>query len=382
MRADWKLGLVSAVSAGAIVALVVAACLPDPDRPPSGGGPVGALPCDGGGPGNFPAPNCDNTTNTCPAAIDPSCVIDPKCGSTKTCMPMADNSTSKTWDLRIRRLFATAPAALTNLQKLIVDPGINLPPSLNCGDKQGTGSFNWLLRIDPTAKTLMTGGAPPSSDPFGVGYCFYQATTPLKVGPASTSLTFDTPTTFSSGQIDKLPVPIFIGDVNSVVILPLSKAVVKNVTISPDGNCIGQFNAPAVGAGCADEDPDSCARWHTAGDIGGYMTLEDADSVFVSQLNESLCVVLTATTKDANGKCKRDGGGKIAASGDYCSTTQSAGGCADSFWLSATFAASAAKINDGAGIVGCGVAPTPDAGTDSGSDSGSNDSGASDATTD
>jgi hypothetical protein len=30
--------------------------------------------------------------------------------------------------------------------------------------------------------------------------------------------------------------------------------------------------------------------------------------------------------------------------GDYCSTTQSPGGCNDSVWLSATFAANAVKI--------------------------------------
>ena len=34
----------------------------------------------------------------------------------------------------------------------------------------------------------------------------------------------------------------------------------------------------------------------------------------------------------------------VDVKGDYCSTTKSAGGCQDSFWLAATLAASAAEV--------------------------------------
>jgi hypothetical protein len=69
---------------------------------------------------------------------------------------------------------------------------------------------------------------------------------------------------------------------------------------------------------------------------------------------------------DSTGHCSKDASGKITAMGDYCSQSNSAGGCADSFWLAATIAASAAKINDGSHDPACngsGVITT-DAGAD------------------
>ena len=127
------------------------------------------------------------------------------------------------------------------------------------------------------------------------------------------------------------------------------------------------------------DDPSLCSKWNTSGSLGGFITLEEADKVIIKEISSSLCVLLTKTPKDpATLGCQRDGAGKLTQKGDYCSTTDSPGGCQDSFWLAATFAASAAKINDGAGNPNClGIAPA-DAGTDA-SDSGSD---ASDAGTD
>jgi hypothetical protein len=136
-------------------------------------------------------------------------------------------------------------------------------------------------------------------------------------------------------------------------VLPLSNAKVQNVTLSDNNNCIGSYNADAVTplaktTYCTD-DPTSCVRWTTAGSLGGSMTLAEADQVLVPQLSESLCVLLTGgssvDTSNPNEKtCKKDSSGKIVAQGDYCSTSQKAGDCQDSFWLASTFAASAAKI--------------------------------------
>ncbi len=378
MRASLKVGVSLAV--GAAIAVVVAACLPDPERPPTSGGPASAIPCDAGGPGNLPPANCDPTPNTCPAAVDPACVIAAKCGDPKTCLPLADNTTNpnKTLDFRLRRLFVTAPSALTQpvIQSQIVASGINLNAP-ECAEVNGKGAFNWLLRVDKNAKTLQTGGAPASSDPFTKGFCFFQQNVNgLLVGPVTAKVDFASDTQFSSQPFDQLNVPIFVDPTNlaSVVVLPLKKAVVKDVTLSANGNCIGSFNQNAVaGSSCSDEDPDKCSHWLTAGVIGGFITLEDADAVKVDLLHESLCVLLTKSTPDPKtGGCTRTAG-KLDYKGDFCSTTQTAGGCQDAFWLSATFAASAVKINDGAGIVGCGVTPMPDAGADSGSDSGAKD---------
>ena len=374
MRAPWKVGVLSLVGLGVAGAIVVVACLPDPERPPTTG-KVGAIPCDAGGPGNLPPPNCDPTPGVCPSSADPACVIASHCGDPATCMPFTDNATNpnKTLDFRLRRLFVTAPPALTApvIQGAIVAAGVNLNAP-ECAES-GKGSFNWLLRIDKTAKTLQTGGAPASTDPFGLGFCFFQASVgTLAVGPVTAKLDFANDNQFSSQAVDQLNVPIFVDPTNlkSVVILPIKKAVVQNVTISSGGNCIGGFNKKAVEtAACTDHDPDSCSRWATAGDIGGFITLEDADSVNIDLLQESLCVLLTGSTKDPahNNGCQRTNG-KLNFKGDFCSTSQKPGDCQDAFWLSATFAASAVKINDGAGINGCGVTQTPDAGPDASGD--------------
>src|SRR5262249_37300442 len=109
----------------------------------------------------------------------------------------------------------------------------------------------------------------------------------------------------------------------------------------------------------------------TAGSIGGYITVEQADKVNVPAVGESLCVLLTGLTRDSNGKCPRDQSGNVAYQQgighmpDYCSTTNSPGGCADSFWLSATFAASAVTIDDAPSVPECQgttSAPPADAG--------------------
>ncbi len=376
---------VTGCAAGAVAALVVA-CTPDRVRPynPS----VGPAPCDGGGPGNFPSPTCDPSDNSCPAT-DGVCNIDTqKCGDPNTCLPMADNTGKTTLDMRLRRLFLTAPASLTSavIQDSVVTKGIDLKAP-ECGDPSGDGSFNWLVRIDKSAGMVTTGGAPPSSDPFGQGFCFFRKQVgTLDVKPEQAKITFDsTGNTFTSDTIPLLNVPVFVGgDINAIIVLPIRDAVLQSATLSSDGNCIGSFNSKALTSSCVVSDPGSCTKWHTAGAIGGYMTLEDADQVDVSVLSSSLCVVLTKTAKGPDNKCMRDTNGNIAATGDFCSTTKTPGGCADSFWLSAAFAAAAVKINDGSADPNC-QAGAVDGGSDSGADAGADggadagDAGAADA---
>ena len=376
--------VLSLVSAACVVGGVAAgflACISEHVRPVSEGG-VSAEPCDGGGAGNFPSATCDPSDNSCPS-LSSSCNIDKtKCGDPATCLPMADNKGKTVLDFRLRRLFITAPEHLAApiIQSSVVDLGINLAAP-SCGEL-GNGAFSWLLRVDTTANSIVTGGAPPSADPFGTGYCFYQYTLvgdagSHTVGPGQATATF-TDGGFSSAPIPLLNVPIFLSpdagaaDPSNVVILPLRNAVIHDATLSADDNCIGNFNAKALNSTCTIDDPSSCSKWHTAGAIGAFITLEDADKVFVTLTGETLCPLLTQTQKDSNTNgCVRDGNGQIVAKGDYCSTSASPGGCQDSFWLSATFAAAAVKINDGSGD------PTCQAGA---SDAGATD--ASDAATD
>jgi hypothetical protein len=273
-------------------------------------------------------------------------------------------SSGQTADLRIRKLNLTAPPVLVGpptpsfLQTEIIDRGVNLKDM--CGEA-GDGSFSWLFHFDMAAHTLTTGGAPPSADPFGVGYCFTRGRIDqADVAPVTIAMSENPDGTFSSDLIPKLNVPIYVhGSATNIVLLPLTNSRIRNVTLSLDHNCIGSFNPDGVlspnGPGCLDQNPTGCQRWHTGGSLAGYITLEEADSVMIADLGKSLCVLLTrgASVDASKQHCARDGLGKIVAMGDYCSQTGAPGGCADSAWLAATFAASAAKLNDGSADPAC-----------------------------
>ncbi len=351
-----SLGGLGAVAA---VGLFFGACSsnsPSPHNNPTDsgtGGEGGPAPTCTATPGGFPAPNCDNSAMTC-GSSNPCPITDSKCGSTTTCEPFTTNSGSSL-NFRMRRINVAAPASLAQafIQTNVVTPAVDLA-EMQCGET-GKGTFNWLLSVDKTGNTIKSGGAPPTTDPFSLGYCYvnHMADTGQLIAPVTGPITF-TGSTFTTMPFSGvLNVPIFLGttgllDMNgnltNLVILPIRNGVLKDVTISPDSNCIGSLNVNAfTNAACMD-DPSTCSKWNTAGSIGGYITLADADNVNVSLLNESLCVLLTGTTKDPmTNKCQAS----ALTKGDYCSTTQMPGGCNDSSWLAATFAASAVVINDG-----------------------------------
>jgi len=377
MRNGTRLGLLAVGCLGASIAVFVA-CTSSTPTPTNNNG--NAVPCVAD-PGGYPDPKCDPSNNSCPAS-GTACVVDKaKCGDPATCMPLADNTGKSVVDLRIRRLNVVAPPSLaTGVIPGVVTKGVDLnrPACAETGDN----SFNWLIRLDKTAGTLVTGGAPPVADPVATGYCFFKKNIGgLDIQREQVSATI-TGNTFTTATIPLLSVPIFVGgDIANTVILPIRNAVLKSATLSADGNCVGSFNPKALDDTCSILDPDTCSKWRTDGVIGGYITLEDSDNVMIDVVSSSLCVLLTKSAKDpATNKCKRVNG-QIDGSGDYCSTTGTAGGCKDSFWLSATFAASAVKINDGSADPNCQGGTTTDGGTDSGGNDAAADA-PSDAPTD
>ncbi len=382
MKRPRVIFLSGVVAIGGVAAMF--ACINEHERPVTDAGPVtGAIVCDGGGPGNFPPANCDPSDNTCPTTA--ACSIDKAtCGDPATCLPLADNTNKKVLDFRLRRLLITAPAALVGtgvgfgvLQTTVIDKGINFDWAA-CGDI-GNGAFSWIMRVDETANTLTTGGAPPTLDPVKTGFCFYNFNIGgIPVAPVQAPITFDDAGAFSTSPITLLNVPIFLtpdagaSNAANVVVLPLRHASIQNATVSAGGNCIGAFNEVALDKSCTTvSDPSSCSKWRTAGALGGAMTLEDADKVPLTILPETLCVLLTNSKSTDGGQgCARDGQGNITAKGDYCSVTNKPGDCQDSFWLSATFAAAAVTINDGSGDPTCQATAT-DGGTDGGTDAAS-----------
>ncbi len=364
-RLPHKIALgVAALGAAAWVAI---ACSDDPHRRTSpeqalgGGGACAAMP------GQLPAPNCDNSDNKC---VDrPGCMIDEaRCGSKSTCLPIGDNKGKTVQDFRIRRLNIATPEALAGplIQDTVVTLNISLAEK-SCAE-QGKGLFTWLLEVDRANNTLTTGGAPPPTDAIGQGFCFARFDLgATKIAPITSKIAFDGDT-FHSLEPQKLGIPIFLDQsVASVIVLPITDVKVEGVTISDDGQCIGHLNPLALDQNCMDD--SLCAKWQTSGSLGGFITLEEADGVKIAILNnKSLCAFLSGEIES----CARDGAGKILFQGDFCSKDKTPGSCADSVWLAATFAASAAKIFDGQGTVaGCsGVSTGGDAGNEAGLDAG------------
>jgi hypothetical protein len=319
-------------------------------------------------PGGFPDPTCDpaiggSATGATCAGGGGTCPVDEaKCGSTATCKPMASNAGKDVFDLRLRKLNVVAPSTLATsfVQQTLLDKGIDLALPA-CGEK-GDGAFNWLLHVDKKAGTLETGGAPPL-DPLTTGYCFYQGNVGgLPVAPVNAKITFNGDT-FDSEKIPSLNVPIFVGGkIDNIIVLPIRGASIRGAALSAGNDCIGKYQGSATTEMCLPKDRNSCAVWVPGGSIGGHILLEDADKVFVPDAQKTLCALLVLGTP--GDKCVRDAGGKIAAKGDYCSTTDSPGGCQDSFWMAGTFAASAVKTNDGTGIAQCQKGTVMDGGTD------------------
>lgn len=356
------IGLTAFVGLALALGSSLSSCQDDPHLRSDGASLGGSGACQAK-PGELPAPDCDNSTNDC--VVEQGCSVDESaCGSSSTCQPLADQKNAKVKDLRFRRLNITAPDALAQefIQRTVVTLNVDLDAK-QCGEV-GKGLFSWIFRVDREKNELITGGAPPPKDPFGQGFCFasYDANG-IQIEPARFPIAFEG-NTFKTTEKRKLNVPVFLSDdLASSIVLPLTDVVVSGVTLSDDGNCVGSFRKEGLRADCT-EDTSSCPKWRTGGALGGYMTLEEADAVIIRDLQRSLCVVLSKGAPGPGGKCTRAADGSIAFKGDYCSKTKTAGDCQDAVWLSATFAASGAKIFDGQGVPGCSGATTRDGGAD------------------
>lgn len=353
--------LVAVAAIFAALGCVAAACEDDPHlrttpeqaRAGSGGACEAA-------PGKVPPADCDDSDRSCKQG---GCPIDEgRCGSAATCLPSADNRGKDVLDFRLRRLKIAAPPALASdfVQDTIVNLNIDLPAK-ECGEL-GKGLFSWLLRYDRRAGQIVTGGAPPPRDPSGQGFCFasFETASGTRVEPVTMKVEV-TGDTWRTTEPRPVNIPIFLADdIGSAILLPIRDARIESVRISEDGNCIGGFERRALDEGCY-EDRALCNKWRTAGAIGGYITLEEADRVLIRDLaNKSLCSFLAG---EPGSTCARDGAGRIVYRGDYCSTDKAAASCADSVWLAATFAGAAVKIFDGAGTVpGCSGVRLGDAG--------------------
>ena len=315
--------------------------------------------------GTFPVGNCHlpwtNGRESCPATAT-SCAVGSvaTCGDSRTCTPMATNL-PPIYNFRMEALHVILPISLTNplLQNEALTAGVtpNVPLCGNEHELDGTaaphaGGFNWLISLDSSKRTIKTGGALPVSNPYATGYCFLNKeyggiqVAPVNLDAVISSADNTGAITFSSTQgTEVLNVPIFVTatmptDANTII-LPIQGAQFHDVTISPDGNCVGDINQAWYCHGtssCSDNDLNACPKWYTGGAFGGYMTLADADKIVLQTAGESLCAALV---EESQPNCTS----ADLTKGDYCSTSKKVGDCKDSVWVAATFAANAVTIS-------------------------------------
>jgi hypothetical protein len=284
----------------------------------------------------------------------------------KTCIGLVDNTGLTKFGLRMSELDVTSPPALTTGIIAGVIGGAVLPDVKSC-NVDGAATFNWLLEFDTVAGTLRTGGAKPVTDPT-MGYAFdmdmvAQGTQMFDLSPV-TFMTKPDPTSgaFSVATGQKLIVPIFLDPAGTmVVILPLQAARLKMGTLSTSQNCIGTYNdgtgptALQPSGSCQPQStPTVITSFVDGAALDGFITLEDADTVVIGTLSETLCVLLAGMSNgdgaSPTSHCKRDPTTmKILFQGGWCSTTNAAASattCADSEQLTANFAASSIKITN------------------------------------
>jgi hypothetical protein len=300
------------------------------------------------GGGNASAQGCE------PAAGCPSVTSD--------CIAVTDNAGKDKFALRISHLSISEPAALTDpTVSALLTKGITLDFD-ECraatGDPifTGDGTFSWILEFDKTAGQLRTGGARLQTDPVA-GYCFANETIGgFPVAPFQVPLPLGADGSFDGQTTKAVTVPIYTNpmDASQVIILPLRGVRLYEGKVSTDNNCIGSYNGAAL-------DPNNLCKpeadvpfYVTGAKLEGHITLEDADTVLIPELgSKSLCWLLVPSAERDGDRCRRDPGTQaITFQGDWCTGATpddpgTAGGCADSVRLGASFAASGATLLDG-----------------------------------
>lgn len=300
---------------------------------------------------------CGDDTETQPVPTVDCTPTDPACPALDVdsdCLALTDNRDKEQFAMRISQLSVSSPEALTGpaVYKIVAD-GVNI--NLPTCNVSGLGTFSWVTVFDRDKGTLTTGGALPVADP-SKGYCFdYDAENSIK--PAEVDVTYGEDGSFDTGIIPEITVPIYLDlEAKSAVYLPLQQVRLFDGKISTDNNCIGSFNAKGLEPinSCKPDLSNDIEYFINGGKLDGFIQLDRADEVVVDTIGQTLCVLLSGNAtmygeKDGDGPmaCKRDPDTKeILLEGDWCSETNTAGGCKDAFKLSADLAASAVSLRD------------------------------------
>jgi hypothetical protein len=274
--------------------------------------------------------------------------------ATSECLPVHDNAGAASFGLRIADLDLTAPAAFAKgIVSTVLANGIT-PSNLEC-NLSGAGTFSWLLAFDSVAGTLTTGGARPASNP-ALGYSFLNEDFPVSGGalpldPVTLTAPLDASCTTTTSAAD-LNLPVYLNMMASQAIaLPLRQARFSSITVSGDHNCIGKYNAAGLDASNNCSATSQIPTFLPAGQVDAFINLEQADTITIAPLQQSLCVLLSGDAAafgngGSQNKCKRVNG-QIVFQGDWCTATNqpATAQCSDAVRFSGAFAASGVIIN-------------------------------------
>lgn len=295
-------------------------------------------------------------SSACQPTLD-ECYVAGAEGPGKECLAKADFSAADVTMLRVSSHQVASPTALA--QPFVQDSVISKKSALKepqC-NINGLGQFNLLMAIDTVAKELTLGGGVPQElvGPAKEGTCwasFTDEATSIQVAPFKSTYTESNGTL--TADFPSFVMPIYLEDKVSTngdtyVLVPLHEVTVT-AKLSADKNCIGRYAAETLSTDFSCQPAQGEFSWEPAGRYEGYITVEEADDVFVVSLGQSLCVVLTGDPskwKGTDNTCATSTGFTSEGAlpkGDWCSTTNSEGGCQDSWRLVIDIAAQAIDI--------------------------------------
>lgn len=324
-----------------LIAMALAACGGGGAHVDAGAhdGPLGA---DGG-------PSIDAPVSAPDAA---PCEPTASCTAGHTCLNVATNGAANKIGLRMAQLTFAKPAALASgLVASTIANGVE--PALAACNVNGAATTNWLLQLDTSAGTLTTGGAKPVADPTA-GYTFVNETLmqggqTFQLQPTTEPAMIPGDGTFFAEMGANLMLPLYLDAAATQVLLLPMHLLTFSGHLSADHDCVGRYNAAGLDPANSCQGDATHPTFVEDASIHGYISLEDADVVTVGPLNQSLCVVLSGDAAaygdgGSPAHCKRTGG-SIVFTGDWCSTTNTPGGCADALELAGNFAASGVAIH-------------------------------------
>jgi hypothetical protein len=319
---------------GVVASLALAGC---GSSPASTGGAGGT----GAGGGSTTTTGSMSTTSS-----GNPCAPSAACGAADdSCIGLVDNSKLTKFGLRMNQLDVTAPPKLATGSVQTIIAG-DVEPNLAACNLGGTADFSWLLQFDTTAMTLKTGGAEPVTDET-MGYSFVST----MIGSNTVApVTFPNVTIGSDGSFTTMPlasklyVPIYLSatDLTDVVVLPILNPAISMGKLSANQNCIGSYNLSQLTPAMNCMPGGTVEPFVDGGSLTGLITIADADTVDITLLAETLCVLLTGQSD--MGKPTAHCPMPLPMTGNACSTA--GGTCTDAYSLSANFEASSIKINN------------------------------------